>query len=318
MTTTSAETQIMWDRSESRVFRPFRDAGSYLRNTMLRLHDEDAFSPDERRRIDDIDPNQVAPTIWITENAPDFGKQVGIPAEDLRLIIIVEDRLFKRSTVVLERQIPASSVEIRLPVDEMQVASWKSDTQIHVAIVLACDRESETGLARRRGSWLAKKSFRVSRSSGVSRFPIKTAPKEWFVSQHLPATTAYFLEVFDDLAIEAEDELRGAIEVVINENVLNALSRNPRSRISRTLTEYMYTDIVTNVLIAGFDGLHERPEERSALASIVDRVSKSVGISPDRIRIAANERRRTELSAIVQAHARLDRAIIEASRRGAR
>jgi len=281
---TASESVDRWERSETRTVRPFRFASDYLKDAALRLYDDEDFSDADVWQIEDLDPRRVSPTIRISKPPPNFTEAVGASFEELRLVVIIEDRFLKRSGVVYEVDFSDDlGGEIDLCEEAKCAASWRGDTRIHVAVILGEDRDVPVGYARRAGSWVARKSFRISSAANVSTFSIRYVDREWFRSQRLPETTTYLVEVLGDLGANPAEEVQGSVEVALSEEVRNALAKSAASSTTEALMMTMYTDIVTSVLEAGVAQYGDDPAAGSILDVLIDRLSRSGGLSRARI-----------------------------------
>jgi hypothetical protein len=186
-----------------------------------------------------------------------------------------------------------------------------------MALVLAADREAPSGQAKRRGSWLAKKTFRFIKPARISNFPILPVSEAWFAARQLPPTTAYFVQIgkqedFFTSDIAPED----LVQVYMNESLEAALSASESSLASRAMMTSVYTDIVATVLSVAFaSGSNAEVDPESVLHTVVKRISRDVSVPIDRIFSLARSGRSNELRTIIQAQSGLSHAMLSAAKR---
>jgi hypothetical protein len=307
-----------WTRTESRRVRPFRDMRDYLRDSALRLHSDDEFTVNETLRADQVDASRLEPAILPCLPNVDISEHVGIPADSLSFVVIVEDSFIKKSTILYQSRLD-NSIDDSITFDPeriRQTATWGVDTKIHLAVVLTENRESAPGVANRAGSWIAKKTFRLARDISLSRFPIEPVGKDWFVRFGLPADTTYFVWVRNPTGFnDPTAELQDVVEVKINESLAAALVRDENSLTSRAIVTNIYTDIVTTILSVGISEVDEGASPDTVLEAAVERLAQRTGLSPQTIYDWARLPDDNRLRAAVQAEAELTRRLISAARR---
>lgn len=308
-----------WQRSESRQVRPFRYASDYLQDAALRLYDDGDFTTEEVVPTDEVDLPRFAPVVRISKPPALFEDVVGVSAEQLRFVTIVEDRFFKRATVVHEcRLADIPSDLLYLGDHARRVASWRGETRVHLAVILGEDRKADVGYATRRGSWVARKSFRITKPTNSAVFPIQPVDEEWFVARRLPSKTAYLVQILEEDLNQPTAELSEAVKVFASKDLLTALAGgNQESAVNTALMKAIYTDVVTAVLATGMEDLEGDPSPNSLLDVIVTRLASGASIPRERVLELAREKGANELRAVVQAQAELARAMISAVRRKA-
>ena len=312
----ASEDRSKWERSESRQVRPFRYADDYLRNSEISLFSDDRYTPIDVLHIDPIDRSRLAPSVRILRPSAALEREVGISKEQLRFVIIVEDRLLKRSTVVHESSVDEITDEpIDLSDSAVRSASWRGETLIHLAVVLAEDRKSSAGFARREGSWIAKKSFKIARQPNASVLPIVSLDDEDFARKGLPRDTSYFVDITDTDLNKPSTDISNLFTVYAARALVEALASDRESEVSKALAGSIYSDIVVTILIAGFANLEGDLKSDSILDNILIRLSASTSIPRDQLEARVRNGDEPDIRAIVQAHAGLTRMMISATKR---
>lgn len=309
-----------WHKQESRPVRPFRSADEYLRDVGLRLYADQEFVVAQSIHTDAVDVERLNLALRVPTPPTNFQELVGIPASALRLVVILEDRIFKDSEVVLNEQLIDGGGAMRIidiPRDAESAPIWTGDIRVHVAVVLADARPGEIGTAQRVGSWVARKTFFIGKVRDSASFAIEPVEPEYFQKQHLPKTTTYLVEIADSDLNQGCENLPDLVKVCLAKEVHTALARDEESPMARALIKSIYVDVVTTVLATGYANLDMRDDVRpdSILDVVTTKLSKSTGISKDKLRVLAGQNAGARLRAIVQADAELSRALVSAAQR---
>jgi hypothetical protein len=312
--------KIKWLRHESRPVRPFRSARDYLTEVGLRLYADEDFKANEILQISAIEQDRLLMAVKVPAVPSNFEELVGVPINSLKLVVTLEDRIFKDS--VIAASIPLSdldSVAKILEFDSEAVAmmSWAGETRVHIAVVLSEPYNGEVGTAHRVGSWVARKSFSVGNPRDTASFAIDAVEPDYFEKRLLPANTTYLVEISDPDLNQSCDNLPDLVKVSLAKDVHAALAKDEESPMAKALIKAIYVDVVTTVMATGYAnlgvGMPVMPD--SILDVVTSKLTKSTGLSAERLRILAGETAGSHLRAVVQADIELSRALISAAQR---
>lgn len=246
------ETRERWQRQESRLVRPFRSADDYLKDAQLRLCPDADFALGPVIQIESVQRDRLAPEIRVLPPPVEFEELVGASFDDLRFLVSLEDTFFKRSVVAVDQPISEMTEDvIVLDSDQCAELSWTGATRVHLSVVLREDRDVEAGLARRAGSWVARKSFNVTKISDNTRFNIAPVDEEFFTKRGLPRATSWFVEILDPDLNQSCDEMPNLVKVSISKELHGALAKDESSSGTKALITNVYVDVVATVLVTG-------------------------------------------------------------------
>lgn len=308
----------VWDRQETRVVRPFRSAGEYLSDSKLRLlTDGEFFDGPLIVQNERIDRDCLGLSLRVSQAPKNFQDLVGLPLEELALVVSIEDRMFKKADVVYT--VPLAKVEsgvIELDDGVQDAFSWAAEMRVHVSVVVVRDREHRSGVASRAGNWLAKKTFNIRKPIDSATFHIDAVPGEYFTKRGLPSTTTYFVEILDPDLNQPCDAIPQLVKVSILDEVHSALARTDDSVVGKALVRAIYVDVVATILSAGFENLGDgEVEPDSAMDVVCRRLTKATGVSGVLLRKYAREKGCPQLRATIQTDAMLGRVILAAATR---
>jgi hypothetical protein len=308
-----------WERSESRIVRPFRFSEGLFARCAIRLRPQDDFEEGAVLQTVKLNPEDVAPELRLDFHLEGIEEVVGLSLNDLEVMVSVEDRILKQTLVPYREGVRDCAGEtVALPPARMKGISWAEEMRVSLALVLRGDREVEVGRASLAGHWLAKKTFSISRSKDTANFTIDVVPPEWFVKRGLPGDTTYLVEVFGTDLNQPCDRLGELVRVSLNESVNAVLARAEDSTVGRALIRGIYSDVVATVLSVGFSSY--KGEELLAggvLKVVSDKLARSTGAKINDIVRRAKEPGASELRALIQSEAGLTKAMVSANLRGA-
>lgn len=306
-----------WEREESRVVRPFLSAEDYLRDAALRLHVGDDFDPNPSIHIESIDRSRLSPAIRVAAPPKELEELVGVPSKELVLIVSIEDRVLKSTTIAHSVSLAQVADEIiELGDSALEYAGWSGDMRIHVAAVLGKDRKAALGLAYRVGSWIARKTFSITRARDSANFSITPVDEEWFKSRGLPPSTTYYVEMLSTDLNQPCDSMPDLVKVYLHQSVHTALARDEDTPVARALVKSIYTDVVSSILTVGFANLQADQLLPGSILDVVSgRLAKATGVSLEKLMQFAKDTGGTHLQAVIQAEAELTRAMVTASGR---
>lgn len=312
----NSNANTLWQRRESRVIRPFHDAGKYLCDSSIQLASEMEFTTNESLVLEEADVIDFSPSIRVPAPPNNLEETVGATLDQLTFVVVIEDGFLKRSRIIMS--IPLRSISenspIALPNIRDEPISWRSEIRIHLAVVLAESRKADLGFASRRGSWVAKKTFRIGRDKNMPQFRIQDVDEEWFQRRGLPRSTAYFLDVADTLD-EPIEQLPDLVGIFVNRSLVHALARNESSSINQALMKTIYVDVVTSILSDGLTDLDGEPTPDGILDVVLNRLARTTKTTRQSLLQLAKEGRANEIRAWVQSAADFTHSMIVASRR---
>ncbi|MFC0135743.1 hypothetical protein CR105_00285 [Massilia eurypsychrophila] len=314
------KSKTKWQRQESRPVRPFRSAVEYLAEVGLRLYADEEFKAAETIQISSIEQDRLAIAVKVPVAPLNFEELVGVPMAALSLVVTLEDRAFKDSCVAAN--VPFSELDsgakiLELNNELVSTMSWAGETRVHIAVVLCEPRNGEVGTAHRVGSWVARKSFSVGNPRDTASFAIDAVEPEYFEKRQLPHNTTYLVEISDPDLNQSCENLPDLVKVSLAKDVHAALAKDEESPMAKALIRAIYVDVVTTVMATGYSNLGTgTPVTSNSILDVVTaKLTKSTGISPERLRILAGETAGSMLRAVVQADIELSRALISAAQR---
>ncbi|MEO6021682.1 MAG: hypothetical protein ABIP64_00895 [Burkholderiales bacterium] len=307
-----------WEREESKVVRPFKSAENYLSDAEFRLYADASFEPRPVIQVDSIDRERLSPAIQVTAPPKDLEESVGALLKDQTLLVSIEDRVLKHTTVLHSANLAeVVSGPIELGESALECASWTGATRIHLAVVLSKNRKAAVGLAQRAGSWIAKKTFTVTRTRDNANFSLTPVDEDWFKAKGLPASTTYFVDMLGTDLNQPCDTMPDLVKVYISKSLNAALARDEESPVAKALIKSIYVDVVTTILTVGFNNLQTGvvPHPDSILDVVSTRLTKMTGIPGAKLIQFAKDSSGTQLQAVLQAEAELTRTMLVASGR---
>lgn len=306
-----------WEREESRIVRPFLSAEDYLKDATLRLYIDDNFDGNPTIHLESLDRERLSPAVRVSVLPIDFEELVGVPLKELSLIVAIEDRVFKNSVVIHSLGLVGfKGGVIELGEAAQEYAGWSGDTRIHIAVVLGKNRKSAVGIASRGGSWVAKKTFSISKARDNANFEIKPVDDDWFKTRGLPPSTTYYVEMLSSDLNQPCDAMPDLVKVYMHQSVHNSLARDEESVIGRALIKSVYVDVVSNILTVGFGNVQvDELQPGTILDVVASRLAKETGVSREKLIQIAKDTSGTHLRALIQAEAELTRAMVVASGR---
>lgn len=309
-----------WQRQESRPVRPFRSAADCLGGVGFRVYSSEDFQLREAIQIASVEIDRLALAIRVPAISEDLEEVVGIPIEELRLVVTMEDRSFKNSSVALDvalSEVVAAPKIFPLAIDSVATMSWAGETRVHVAILLAAPRTGEVGTAHRVSSWVSRKTFSVGKVRDSASFAIEAVEPDYFLQRGLPATATYLVEISDSDLNQSCENLPDLVRVSLAKDVHTALARDEESPMAKALVRSIYVDVVTTVLATGYASLGPNcdVQQDSIIDVVTTRLMKSTGLSERTLRAYAEMTAGAQLRAVVQADIDLSRSLVSAAQR---
>lgn len=304
-----------WERQESRVVRPFKSTDNYLADCRLRLYADADFVDGPVVQTDGIQRDRLSLALKIPTPPRDLEEAVGAEMKELCLLVSLEDRTFKNSPVLFSKKMSEFTGELVEVSDIDERVSWSNDTRVHVALVLARNRKAGVGLARRAGSWLARKTFLLKLPHDTSTFQITPVNDEYFKKLGLPGSTTYFVSIQDPDLNQPPESVPELVKVYMHESVHSTLARDDESVIAKALIRNIYVDVASTILSAGFSSVEGDIDPNGILGLVSKRITKVTGIGLEKLRKFAQDNGGAQLRAVIQAEAGLSKSVIAAASR---
>lgn len=301
-----------WERTETKLVRPFKSTEDYLDDVALRLYGDSEFLTEHLIQVESVDFERLGVALRLAKPPKGFEDMVGVGLDELRLIVSIEDRTLKQAVVL--RSVALGEVnDGMLELDDAKDAvSWSGEIRVHVAVVLAKRRKLVVGLAHRVGSWVARKTFSIARTRDTASLNIQPVDEAWFQARGLPPSTTYFVEILDTDLNQTCDQFPQLVHVYISKTLNATLSREQESPTTRALVKMIYVDVVSSVLTVGYSNLKGDVLASSILSVVAGRLSRATGFGEKKLVEYATENNGTQLKAIVQAEAELTKNMIAA------
>lgn len=306
-----------WERQESRVVRPFKSAGDYLSGCRIRLYSDEDFVDGPVVNVDGVDRERLSVALKVPTPPSNLEKVVGAELGELSLIISLEDKTFKNSLVLLSKKLGEHRGDTIELAEADERISWASGTQIHVAVVLSRNRKAGVGLARRAGSWVAKKTFVLKAPNDTATFRIEGVNEDYFRKLGLPGSTTYFVSIQDPDLNQSPENVPQLVKVFMHESVYAALARDEESVTAKALVRNIYVDVTSTILSAGFSAVGGEIDPNGILGLVSKRITKATGIPIEKLRKFATDNGGAQLRAVIQAEASLSKSVIAAASRRA-
>lgn len=291
-------------RSERRLVRPF-PTSDFLGHAEISLTAEDTpflSGPTIKPElVASIDRSQIAPVLRLPDLPDDFFDTVELGPNDLEVVVWLEDGTLFETHVVARcpfskyRAGDFSIVEFGddeeclrpvLAMDAFERLSWADGTEIGIAIVLREQRPRVAGTAWRKGTEIARKSFKFQRppESG-NRPPIEYLDEDGFERRRLHRKTMWHIEnTLDEGQVLDEWNLDDSpIRILMAEGLANAIAQNPRAPLNAALQKMVLIDFIVEALVAARDSLEKKPPQKSILDRVLRLVEKECGIKPERL-----------------------------------
>jgi hypothetical protein len=271
-----------WRRQESRIVRPFQDAADYFSGAGIRFFEGSEFISESPFVIDWGANLSPSPAIKLCLPPVDIGQVVGVPNEQLKLVVVVENMVRQRSEMVFSHPVSDALPDVVLLPETVttELRTSQGHIRIHLAIILNVQRDSVPGIARRRTSWLARKVFEPVKAANRSRFRLRVENEDFFQNElHLPRNTAYFIEVegeFDLPEVPSSD----LVTVYMSELLHRALVVNTGAASSKAVMKAILADVVASFLLKGFAATEELVSD-TALSNVANRIANGCGVSID-------------------------------------
>ena len=247
---------------EVRTIRPFQVGDSFdrfLDDVILRFGSERCVA---KGRIEVDDPNDYcrrpAEIIWSPEASFDYFKAaisrgvkyLGIDPSAVSLLITASSNYLKITETIFDHPVSAlESLPIRVSLSHPRPKALS--TGFHGGVVIAYllltkDIERHALRPWRKGTWLARARFRLSRSQ-TRLFRLTPLSDEQRMRLGLPKDVARYLDMSDHDPMQNYDKSSPPI-FYVDEELLAKLDAQPNSKISRYLQIQLVQDFILGVI----------------------------------------------------------------------
>lgn len=266
-----------WHRSEPREVRPFfsvQKAEEALAHSGIRLTTQGSISTDTSFEIDELDYQQLEPTLFPTVVNPQMWIPEGMAPSDFELLVLARQPLLKRSMLVARHSLVSSIPEqIELSSDLLKQLGGGRNTQFTVAIVLAEDKVPAPGSPFVQGHWVAKKTFSFRTRSNPVLFDIRPRSDDEWLASGYPAKTLYAVEYMAGIESGPEEGVTSVAVVYVHSD---SHQRMVDTKLGDAVQPLLAAEIVTSILQQSYSDWEnlDVPPKGSALETLFKQLSK--------------------------------------------
>ncbi|GIW91342.1 MAG: hypothetical protein KatS3mg109_1774 [Pirellulaceae bacterium] len=300
-----------WQRTETRVVRPFESADACLAGVSLRLSRDADF--DQRTSFDpsEVELRDISPEFRLAVE-PSALKASRLPdASELSLVIRLADARLRRSELVFESGLDNLPQTWAVPPHVTQRFSWKFGVDATVALVLRSGQLPRPGQPFMRGHWVARKDFSVRCRAEPHVFLIERWTAEDFARHGLARDGAYWIQFITDDLNTRFDEPGQAFRVCLRADVYDTLVQAQETPQARALFSTIAAEILSEVLWRGLHSLDGDEEivQGGLLHSALARVEKATQITRGALRRFVAEGELSSLRTYAQAAVGMRQAV---------
>jgi hypothetical protein len=245
-----------WSASETRTLEPFLRADSVLDEVQFRCEPSRDFSREPKYWFEaDALPEVLEPELFLDVD-PDFvADHVGIPAEDLRLVVIVRDRAVARWEVVdTWPLVEIPDLEYVLPTLDDNSFAMGRRMEVSVIVTPASVLPAEEGRAHLPTHVVASRSFEMAVRRDGARFNVAVMEPEWFVEHGMARDTVWAI---DWQSRDVEREPIACLTVVVNQSheakLQAALSGSSANAVATLIAVDVFVEVAMTTLAAATD-----------------------------------------------------------------
>ncbi len=275
-----------WQRTETRVVRPFESVEACLAGVRFRLSRDADF--DERTSFDvsEFELGDIGPEFRLAIDRSALRGLGSLSPPDLSLVVRLGDARLRRSELVFVGGLDNLPDTWAVPPDVRNRFSWKFGVDASVALVLRSERSPQPGQPFMRGHWVARKDFSVRAKAEPRAFPIERWSAEGFARRGLPRDSVYWIEFMADDLNARFDDPGEAFRVCLRADVYDSLVGSQETPQGRAAMSLIAVEILTEVLWRGLRSLEEGEEieRRGLLHSAVERVRKATNATEETLR----------------------------------
>jgi hypothetical protein len=302
-----------WQRTETRVVRPFPTAESCLVGVKFKLTRDAKFDDRTSFDVSEVELDRLQPEFRLQVDLSPLGAQgSGLPApSDLDLVIRFADARLHRSEVVFKEAVESLPETWHVPTDVSKKFSWKFGADVTVALVLRLKRSAQSGQPFMPGRWVARKDFSVRSKAEPRAFPVERWTADDFARQGLPRDTVYWIQFIADDLNRRFDDPGDAFRVCLRADVYDALDQAQDTQQGRALFSTIISEILTEVLWRGLQSLgdSEQIERGGLLHSALARVEKATNATRNSLRRLVADGELSSLRTFAQATVGMRRAL---------
>lgn len=264
-----------WMASETKTLEPFLRADDALSAVQFRCEPGRAFSQDARYWFDqDTLPDPLEPELFLDVAPERLAQRVGIPAEDLRLVVVVRDRAVGRWEVIDRWSLTSvPDLEYRLPpLDPMRFALGRR-MEVTVLVTPLTRLPPEEGRAHLPTHVVASRSFEMAVRRDGARFNVAIQEPEWFVEHGMMKDTVWAIDWQSRNVEKAPIE---CLTVVINREYEAGLQSALEGDTATAVSIQIVVDVFVEVALTTLALATEYVDEPSTLLGTVLR---NLGVS---------------------------------------
>lgn len=247
-----------WRRTEPRTARPFfkvSSIGRALDDAVILVGDRETEIEEDIVRLDPADFEDLHVAIVPKLDVPRVREVLGDKAETYSLLLTIRDPMFKRR-IVHEVWTMAGDLPERLPLTKEIVQKYGHERELHVsvALVLTEDTPGEPGWPQHRGSWVAKRTFKIRLRSIRSTFDLRSMTSQEAEHHTGCAGALLYAEVNGELFAEELGEDQSLATVYIAQEIYEAMQRATDGPLLQNL---VMAEVVASVLADAANDIQE-------------------------------------------------------------
>lgn len=264
-----------WRRSEPRTARPFFAVQSLeeaLQSTVLLVGEREKEIEDNVVQLDPADFDGLHVAICPRLDVEKIRATLGERSNGVALMLSLRDPMFKRRLVFHRWPLDGELPE-RILLDSGLVLEFGHKRELHatLALVLDADVDPAPGWPHRRGSWIAKRNFKIRLRSVRSTFDLDKMTKQQAESWTGFSGALLYVEYNDGRLIEEPDEESPLAKCWIAEDIYEGMQRVTGGPL---LQSFVMAEIVAAVLGHAANDIAEATEvpKGTPLAAILEQL----------------------------------------------
>lgn len=282
-----------WRRTEPRTARPFfavSKIGSALDHAVILIGDRETEKEEDVVHLDPADFDDLHVAILPNLDLPVVREVLEEKVDKYSLLLTIRDPVFKRR--VVHKDIPLlGDLPERLPLTKDIIQAYGHKRELHVTIALALIEDMpipvEPGWPQHRGSWIAKRTFKIKLRSIRSTFDLRAmTPQE---AKHLTGWPGALLyaEVNGELLSEELDEDQSLAIVYIAQEIYEAMQRTKDGPLLQNL---VMAEVVASVLADAASDIQEieSAPKGTPIATILEQLGEDAPMSLNDLKNVVN------------------------------
>ena len=262
-----------WTATETRTLEPFLTEHAALDGLRFRCTPDEPPSDEHVHWFDaESLPERFTPELFLDVDTDLLELGVGIPVDDLRLVVVVRDRAVKRWDLIGAWPIGENPLEFELPVLDARRYAPGRRMEFVVMVTPSTELPALEGRAHLPTQVVASRSFHVRIRRDGSRFNVATVPPEWFIEHGMLRNTVWAI---DWHTRDVEREPIACLTVVVNQ----AHEQRLQAALSGAVSDVVATQIAIDVFVeVAWIALRESAEFVDEPSTLIGTVLKVLGV----------------------------------------